>query len=94
MGLNDCDWDVYKGAWVDVVLANSNLGCFARGLRGEPEFGPSVRRGRFVDESHYARKLEAFFGADCARDIRNIPDYDLFHRVILFSALGGKSDGI
>ena len=47
-----------------------------------------------MDGPRSSGKLEAIFRTDCARNLRNIPDYDLHDRVILFAASGGELDGI
>ena len=47
-----------------------------------------------MDGARTAGKLEAIFRTDCARNFRNIPDYDLHDRVILRAASGGELDGI
>ena len=47
-----------------------------------------------MDGAYSARKLEAIFRVDCARNFRNIPDYDLHDRFILRVASGGELDGI
>ena len=94
MGVNDCDWNVHKGAWLDVVLANANLGRFARGLCRQPEFGPDFRHRWRVDGAHSSGKLAAIFRPDRARNFRNISDYDLHDRFILRVAFGGELDGV
>jgi len=47
-----------------------------------------------VAGAYFAGNMAAIFRIDCARNFRNIPDYDLHDRVILLAALGSELDRI
>ncbi len=94
MGGDDRHRHVYKGAWVDVVLANSNVGREPSGLRSEPQPRSIIRHRWRVDTACRADGVEIGFSADQPGDFRDISADAVFSGFVLLFVLAVQSHGV
>ena len=77
---DDHDRHVHPRPWMDVVLADANMGRGARRVRGQPQPRPDLRHQWRVAGASDARGQPGLRADSGAHHFRHFPDRAVFHR--------------